>query len=302
MSAAPPVPAGQDARAPSATSRPPPRATNAPSRSAVSCGTGTSLRMTTDARCRSSVVSASIDLAAISNGGASPSASARDRYRLASRGAPGRSAMTMRSGALGETRKWKALSSASASAPIFTVPRVSRAAGVNAAKVTDAELCWSTLMRSVCTCAAVDLERDLEVRDGHGTVIGHAARDGHPLLIGEGRALNRDGRHADVRRGVVDDRDGPQHHAVRKPHALGALPAGTLEVRDQDHFAARQRRLARDAAGELQRGTVPRGPRTGLAGRQRRVQPSPIRRRAQGDLRAGREEHDRRAVRRPDGR
>ena len=100
----------------------------------------------------------------MSNGGDSPSASARDRYRLPSRVAPGRSAMMMRSGSFGDTVKLNALSSGSASAAIRTVPRVLRAAGVNGAKVTDAELFGSTDTCSRLHGAAVDLERQLDVR------------------------------------------------------------------------------------------------------------------------------------------
>ena len=59
--------------------------------------------------------------------------------------------MMIRSGSLGETVKLNALSSGSLSAAIRTVPRVLRAAGVNGANVTDAELFGSTDTCSVCT-------------------------------------------------------------------------------------------------------------------------------------------------------
>ncbi len=91
---------------------PPPRATNAPSRSAVSCATGTSFRMTTDARCRSSAVSDVDRLGRRCRTAAPRRAPARATGTGSRRAcAPGRSAMMMRSGALGETTKLKALSS-----------------------------------------------------------------------------------------------------------------------------------------------------------------------------------------------
>ena len=101
--------------------------------------------MTTDVRCRSSAEMESTDFVEMSNGGASPSASARERYKLLSRVAPDRSPMRMRSGSLGETMKLNALSSASASLPIRTVPRVLRDGGVIGANVTDAEIAFASL-------------------------------------------------------------------------------------------------------------------------------------------------------------
>ena len=45
-----------------------------------------------------------------------------------------------------------------------------------------------------------------------------------------------------------------EHGAVRQPDAIGPLPAGALEVRDEQHFAAGEPGLAQDAARQLERG------------------------------------------------
>ena len=111
--------------------------------------TATSLSTTTDARVRSSAERESAFLEVTSNRGDSPTASARARYRLPSRGAPERSARITLTGSSGDTTKLNTLSRSSASFGSRTDARTLRAATVTGSKDADADPPGSTLTRFV---------------------------------------------------------------------------------------------------------------------------------------------------------
>ncbi len=149
---------------------------------------------------------------------------------------------------------------------------------------------------------SVHFEADLDVLQRAAPVIHGPARDRHAVLLRKRGALQRHGRDAEVDRVRIGHGHGRQRRAIGQPDAVGADPAAALEVRHENHFAARQRRFAQDAAGQLQRRSVMRGARSRFLRRDRRVEPRPIGRRAQRDFRAGRKEHDGRAVAGPERR
>ena len=146
---------GQVARCPTAMNSPPPPSTNATSFAAAASLIGTSFRMMTRARFIASPASASGDCIEASKRGASPIASARDRYNVAS-DEPCDTAITG-TGAVGVTVKLNTLSRASASTdgcaavPRRTTARVFGAVMVTGANDTDADAFAAAAIRRLWT-------------------------------------------------------------------------------------------------------------------------------------------------------
>ena len=175
-----------------------------------------------------------------------------------------------------------------------TVPRVKARASVNGGNVTDAGAPGGTVIVFDSDRASVELEAHLHVVDGRRPAIDDAGRDRDALLSGEQRSLRQHGRHGEIGRLRVGNRNGSERRAFGQPKILVAHPAVALEVADHDDFARLQRRIREHALRQLQRRRVTRRFRADLGavdGAQSRATRSAVR--AHLGLRVGAEQDER---------
>ena len=142
----------------------------------------------------------------------------------------------------------------------------------------------------------VDFEGDRQRGDGAGALVRQARGNRDALLIGKPLAGERDRRHRHVGGIGGGDRDRREHGAFRKMQILGPLPAHSLEVRDQDGFAALQGRLRKEALSQLQGWSEARRARADAGGVEGREEARLVGRRLDALFRILREQHERRPI------
>ncbi len=200
-----------------------------------------------------SPASASGDCSDASKRGASPMASARDRYNVAS-ARPCDTAITG-TGAAGVTTKLKTLSRASASTgappavPSRTIARVFGVVIVTGANDTDAEAFGATLIRQVLHDAAVDLEVDRDVGGRRCGAIedagGHRDALGLPALA---RAQQRHRRQRQARRLA---RPRPTTVVIVVPPGMRSVSSGCHPPRWKSDTTITSLRGSSDSASRL---------------------------------------------------
>ena len=174
------------------------------------------------------------------NDGAVPIASALERKKLAvPRSLP--STTRTDTGWLGSRTKLNVLSAGIGSVPALTTPLMRRRRERERREGHRRGRVGGDRHGLRFHLAAVDLERDGDVRHRVEALVGDARRDGDALLAGERRAREGHRRHGDVRVVLAADWHRRDDDALAELDVLRAGPAGLLEVGNEDRLAAGER-------------------------------------------------------------
>ncbi len=126
--------------------------------------------------------------------------------------------------------------------------------------------------------AAVQLERHEQAFDRLVPTVSQPRRHRGSLALRKQIALHRSAGHADIRgRVVVGHRDRCQHGAGRQENAAGTVDPHTLKIADEHDLEQGLVRVFENPLGQLQGGTVSRGPGAQLDVIDRRQQTRAIR-------------------------